>query len=56
MDKLLILLMIILFGVAVTNQTIFADEGLQNDAAEMKSSTQSIVQQANTTMKNFGNN
>ena len=55
MDKLLILLMVILFAVAVTSQTIFQEGGLQQDSIDMKNKTQTIIQDANTTMDNFSN-
>ena len=55
MDKLIAFLMILLFTVAICNSTIFADDGVQNDAVDMKDSTQKIVKEANTDMSTFGN-
>ena len=55
MDKLLIFLMIILFAVGVTSQTIFQSDGLQSDSINMKNKTQTIIDEANTTMDDFSN-
>jgi len=55
MDKLLIFLMIILFAVGVTSQTIFQSDGLQSDSINMKDKTQTIIEEANTEMDNFIN-
>ena len=54
MEKLLILLMIVLFAVGLTSQTIFDDEGMQSDADEMKTNTQNIIGNANHQMTDFG--
>ena len=54
MEKLLILLMIVLFAVGLTSQTIFDDEGMQADAADMKDNTQEIIGNANDQMTSFG--
>ncbi|MEK5217701.1 hypothetical protein [Psychrobacillus sp. FSL H8-0487] len=54
MEKLLILLMIVLFAVGLTSQTIFDDEGMQADAVEMKDNTQEIIGAANDQMAQFG--
>lgn len=53
MDKLLVLLMIVLFAVGLTSITIFQSDGLQQDALTMKTSTQSIVKDAETQMDEF---
>ena len=55
MDKLLVLLMVVLFTVGLTSQTIFDDEGMQADADEMKDNTQEIIGNANDQMTTFGN-
>lgn len=54
MEKLLILLMIVLFAVGLTSKTIFDDNGMQKDAVEMKDNTQKIIGDANEQMANFG--
>ncbi|MEK5217702.1 hypothetical protein [Psychrobacillus sp. FSL H8-0487] len=54
MEKLLILLMIVLFAVGLTSQTIFDDEGMQADAVDMKDNTQEILGDANAQMAQFG--
>ncbi len=55
MEKLLILLMIVLFAVGLTSKTIFDDNGMQKDAVEMKDNTQKIIGDANEQMANFRN-
>jgi len=47
--------MIILFAVGVTSQTIFQSDGLQSDSINMKNKTQTIIDEANTTMDDFSN-
>lgn len=54
MEKLLILLMVVLFAVGLTSQTIFDNDGMQADAVEMKDNTQAIIGDANTQMETFG--
>ncbi|MCM3164134.1 MULTISPECIES: hypothetical protein [Bacillaceae] len=54
MEKLLILLMVLLFAVGITNSTIFDENGIQTDAVEMKDNTQNIVKDANDSMETFG--
>lgn len=54
MEKLLILLMVVLFAVGLTSQTIFDDGGMQADAKEMKDNTQEIISGANSQMEGFG--
>lgn len=54
MEKLLILLMIVLFAVGLTSQTIFDNNGMQADAVEMKDNTQKIIGDANKQMEIFG--
>ncbi|MCM3164133.1 MULTISPECIES: hypothetical protein [Bacillaceae] len=54
MEKLLILLMILLFAVGITNSTIFDEDGIHTDAIDMKDNTQDIVQSANDSMETFG--
>ncbi|QVY63939.1 MULTISPECIES: hypothetical protein [Bacillaceae] len=56
MEKLFILFMLLLFAVVITNGTIFDEGGIQSDAIEMKSNTQSVLQEANTQMVNFEGN
>ena len=46
--------MIVLFAVGLTSQTIFDDEGMQADAADMKDNTQEIIGNANDQMTSFG--
>ncbi len=53
MDKLLVLLMIVLFAVGLTSITIFQSDGLQQDALTMKDSTLTIIKDANTQMDTF---
>lgn len=53
MDKLFTLLMIVLFTVAITGVTIYDKDGMQNDAKTMKTNTQTIIKEANTSMENF---
>lgn len=53
MEKLFVVLMILLFAVGLTSQTIFNSDGIQNDAVDMKTSTQDIVQEANEQMNSF---
>jgi hypothetical protein len=54
MEKLLILLMVVLFAVGLTSQTIFDEDGMQADAEDMKDNTQEIIGDANEQMENFG--
>lgn len=53
MSKLLTLLMIVLFVVALTSQVIFAEGGMQSDANTMKENTQTIISNANSQMTSF---
>lgn len=54
MQGLLSFLMIILFVVAVVTGTIYSDDGLQSDAADMQNTTQKTIQEANDTLVDFG--
>ncbi|EFV75040.1 MULTISPECIES: hypothetical protein [Cytobacillus] len=54
MEKLVILLMILLFAVGLTSKTIYEDNGVQSDAMDMKDNTQTIIKNANTQMSQFG--
>ncbi|WP_282155746.1 hypothetical protein [Cytobacillus gottheilii] len=54
MDKLFVLLMVVLFAVGLTSQSIFDEDGMQADALEMKDNTQEIIGDANSQMENFG--
>ncbi len=53
MDKLLVLLMIVLFAVGLTSITIFQSDGLQQDALTMKDSTLGIIKEADQQMNDF---
>lgn len=53
MGNLLSLLMIVLFVVALISQVIFAGDGMQSDANEMKTNTQEIITEANSQMTSF---
>ncbi|MFS0783390.1 hypothetical protein [Bacillus sp. 1P06AnD] len=54
MEKLIILLMILLFAVGLTTKTIYDDKGVQSDAVKMKENTQHIISNANDKMVDFG--
>ena len=53
MEKLPVLLMVLLFAVTLTSQTIFDDEGIKSDAIAMKDNTQAIIGDANDQMSDF---
>ncbi|WP_430510682.1 hypothetical protein [Gottfriedia solisilvae] len=53
MDKVVAVLMILLFVVAMTKNTLFDSNGITKDVSDTKSSTQTVIQNANTQMKNL---
>lgn len=53
MDKLLVLLMIVLFSVGLTSITIFQGDGLQEDALTMKTSTKELMTDSDEKMQAF---
>lgn len=53
MDGLLSKLMIVLFVVWVVSVTLFSSDGLQNDAKDMKDTTQDTIKDANDVLIDF---
>lgn len=56
MDGLFVKLIIILFAVGVCIFSLFNADGLQKDASDMRQTTQTMVQKANTDMTDFTTN
>lgn len=54
MGKLVTFLMLLLFTVVIVNTVVFSEDGIQNDANEMKNTTQTTISEANTKLLNFG--
>jgi len=54
MEKLFLLFMIVVFAVSLTIKSVYADDGLQKDAIDMKNKTSSMMSDANSELSTYG--